>query len=128
MGSRSLGRLPFPLRFGLCAILIQTYWKPPPEEQSSYSADRQWVVEQQIAVRDNETVEVRVSRQRSTEGVESALGAGDRWFHPSTSLPDALEVAEGPIDPTSDTMVVLAKNSGGEPLYLSPGVPLGFDA
>ena len=65
-------------------------------------------------------VEVRLARQRATDGLESAIGAETRWFYPDTSLPIGLEVTEGPIDSKADTMVVLARNTLGEPLPLHP--------
>ena len=63
---------------------------------------------------DGEIVEIRVSRQRGTSGAESVTGAEERWFHPCAGLPDHLELAEGPIDPTADEMVVFAKNTSGD--------------
>ena len=82
---------------------------------------RQWVVAEGAVVREGGVQEIRVRRQRGTDGMESVTGAEERWFHPCAGLPDHLKLAEGPINAQADEMLVLVRTTSGDPIELRPG-------
>ena len=99
----------------------------PRTAQLAQAEDR-WTVAQSVTLDESDVAEVRVQRQRSSGDSGSAIGAGSRWFKASPKAPESLEVAQGPVDPDCDSMIVLARNLNGEPLSLAPSDELGTEA
>ena len=73
----------------------------------------EWSVARGLRVGRSEVAEVRVTRQRRLVGpeVKSTEQPRDLWFRPGSEVPAGLEVAEGPLNPECDSMVVLVRNT-----------------